>query len=76
MREMNYERWVVLAKLPGCEPAPIRGSMSPMYPTRSKARDACRVLRRDSYRFKPKSKGGLGYTCRPVKAEFTMRWES
>lgn len=75
MREMNYERWVVLAKLPGCEPAPILGPRN-VFITRSKARDACRDLRQDSSRFKPKSKGGLGYTCRPVKAEFTMRWDS
>jgi hypothetical protein len=75
MRELKGEKWIViLRKAVGCEvPERDKEGAVRMFNSRVDARKVCKRIRRQ-WQFNPKSKAGLGYTCRPVKAEITVRW--
>jgi hypothetical protein len=76
MRELKSEKWIViLRKAVGCEvPERDKEGAVRVFNSRVDARKVCKQIRRLRFQFKPKSKAGLGYTCRPVKAEITVRW--
>ena len=81
MREVVSIKWIVVLRQAGRD-LPHRDAVKSwaflnavaLFDTRSDARIRCRSIRKLRWQYSPKSKGGLGYTCRPVKAEITVRW--
>ena len=75
MREVVSIKWIVVLRQAGRD-LPHRDveNAVALFDTRSDARIRCRSIRKLRWQYSPKSKGGLGYTCRPVKAEITVRW--
>ena len=75
MREVVSIKWIVVLRQAGRDlpHRDVENAVS-LFDTRSDARIRCRSIRKLRWQYNPKSKGGLGYTCRPVKAEITVRW--
>ena len=71
--DVTYERWAIEVKIPGFrfKPKPWAGEW---FYTRAEARKVCREIKQNTFRFQPKSKGGLGYPCKVVKVK--IRWQS